>query len=131
VAEQMHPILLISRHADTRDLYGYALEQAGFACKGIPSIPDAVAQARQASPAALVVQLHPSDDPAEIGQQIREAVPRAALIGLVSMQLPVSTLKQVLASFDDVVLIPCSPDALVARLTRLLRTRNSQDQEST
>jgi DNA-binding response OmpR family regulator len=127
VGEQIQPVLLISRHADTRDLYGYALEEAGFTCKGIPSIPDAMVQARETSPAALVVQLHPTDDPAEIGLKMREAVPRAALIGLVSMQLPVSTLKQVLGSFDDVVLIPCSPDALVARLNRLLRTRNRQE----
>jgi DNA-binding response OmpR family regulator len=127
VDEQPPVVLLVSRHSDTRELYGYALGQAGFACRGVASLADAVTDAGQVASNAVIVQLHPTDDPAEVGRAVRQAVPRAALIGLVSMQLPVATLKQVLGTFDDVVLIPCSPDALVARVTRLLRTRKRQE----
>jgi hypothetical protein len=40
--------------------------------------------------------------------------------------LPVALLKHVLDHFDDVIMIPCSPDALVARVMRLQEKKRKQ-----
>lgn len=129
---QDHPraVLLVSNHPDTVELYAFALEHAGFSCRGIRTTAEALASARQSAPLAIVLHIHPSEDPAEVGRSLRQAAPLAALIGLFSMQLPLASLKHVLQSFDDVLLIPCSPDALVARLLTLLETKRRRQESA-
>jgi hypothetical protein len=61
----------------------------------------------------------PQHDAVALGALLREGRPDTVLVGLFSMQLPMSALKQLLEVFDDIVLIPCAPDALVSRIKRL------------
>lgn len=118
-------VILVTTHPDTADLYGLALEQAGFAvhCCGEPV--QALMPFEPHAPLAVVVHFRPKDDPLQIGGSLRRAWPQAVLLGLFSMQLPVAALKTVLETFDDVVMIPCSPDALIARLARLEVSRRN------
>jgi DNA-binding response OmpR family regulator len=125
--EQARGVLLVSGHPDTAELYTCALEQAGFECTGTRTADEAVAVARSTRPLAVILHVHPNQDPAAIGVSLRQAAPAAALIGLVSMPLPPPRLKEVLRSFDDVVLIPCTPDALIVRVTRLVERKRRQE----
>lgn len=125
--EPARRVFFVSGHPDTAELYATALEQAGFRCIGISSAEQAVATARQAPPLAVVLHVHPNQDPAAIGLRLRQAAPGAALIGLFSMQPPTPRLKDVLRSFDDVMMIPCSPDSLVVRVLRLVEGKRREE----
>ncbi|HSL21843.1 MAG TPA: hypothetical protein VK886_09920 [Vicinamibacterales bacterium] len=117
----------MTAHPDTADLYGLALEQAGFAVLSCNEPQQALAPRDLHAPLAIVVHFRPKDDPLQIGGSLRRAWPQAVLLGLFSMQLPVTALKNVLETFDDVVMIPCSPDALISRLARLEVGRRNQN----
>jgi DNA-binding response OmpR family regulator len=125
--ERARGVLLVSGHPDTAELYACAFEQAGFLCTGTRTEDEALAAARNATPAAVILHVHPNQDPAAIGVALRRAAPGAALIGLFSMRLPPPRLKEVLRSFDDVVLIPCPPDALVLRVMRLVERKRREE----
>jgi DNA-binding response OmpR family regulator len=75
------------------------------------------------APLAIIVQIMPHHDAAALGAMLREGRPDTMLVGLFSIQLSVTTLKTLLQVFDDVVLIPCAPDALVARIRKLERLK--------
>ena len=121
------PVVFVSNHQDTADLYAFALEEAGFAVVCAPDIASALAVIGAEPPTAIVVHFVPRNDPAAIGALLRQGRPGTVLFGLFSIQLPVKTLETVLAYFDDVVLIPCAPDALVTRLMRLEEMKRPQE----
>jgi DNA-binding response OmpR family regulator len=113
-------VFFVTSHQDTAELYGFALEHAGFATRWLKSPAHAVEACRADPPAAAVVHFAPVDDPLDVSQALRAACGRGALIGLFSMALPAATLKQVLGNLNDVLMIPCSPDRLVSRLTFII-----------
>lgn len=119
-------VIFVSNHEDTADLYAFALEQAGYAPHCSPDIHAALTVLGSSAPLAVIVHLLPRHDPAAIGALLRQGRSATVLIGLLSMQLPVETLTHVLEVFDDVVLIPCSPDALVARVAKLEQAKRRQ-----
>lgn len=125
MGESRPPVLLVTSHPDTAELYGFALEHAGFSVRCVPETDEAVDTCRAAPPLAVIVHFRPRHDPLAVGTALRQASVHAALLGLFSMQLPISTLSKVLESFDDVVMIPCAPDALVDRLTRVVQRKRT------
>ena len=116
-------VVLVTNHPDTAELYAFGLERAEFAVTPVTSTREAVRICRAAPPDAVIVHFAPAENPAEVGATLRQSNPEMILIGLFSMRLPMTTLQQVLKTFDDVILIPCPPDALVARLQRLLKKK--------
>jgi DNA-binding response OmpR family regulator len=125
--KQPRTVLFVSNHPDTAELYSFALKHAGFDCVCVETAQAAVALSRETIPGAIVLHLHPNEGPEEIGSALRQNAPGTALIGLFSVQLSSARLKQILRSFDDALLIPCTPDALVARVVRLMETRRRQE----
>lgn len=118
--------MLVTDHDDTADLYRFALEQADFSVQRYVTIDESVVASRTSAPLAIVVHCTPRHDPAAVGAVLRACNPRAVLIGLFSIQLPLTLLKRVLDHFDDVIVIPCSPDALVTRVMRLQEKKRKQ-----
>lgn len=116
-------VLLVISHGDTADLYTIALENAGYQVARAPRLSDAARACRDTTCDAVIVNVLPRDDASRMGAAFRDARPGLVLIGLLSMQLPLATLEEVLRVFDEVVLIPCAPDALVSRLDRLLQQK--------
>ncbi len=121
------PVVFVSNHQDTADLYAFALEEAGFAVVCAPDVASALAVIGADMPTAIVVHFMPRNDPAAIGALLRQGRAGTVLIGLFSIQLPVKTLETVLSYLDDVVLIPCPPDALVSRLMQLEEMKRPQE----
>lgn len=121
--ESRPPVLLVTSHADTAELYGFALEHAGFSVRCVPETDEAVDTCRATPPLAVIVHFRPKHDPLAVGSALRQASIQPALLGLFSMRLPIATLTKVLESFDDVVMIPCSPDTLIERLTKVMERR--------
>lgn len=119
-------VTLVTDHDDTADLYRLALEQAEFKVERCTSIDAAVDICRSRASMAIVVHITPRHDPASAGLMLRSANPGAILIGLFSIQLPLSTLRDVLDQFDDVIMIPCVPEALVGRIVRLQERKRRQ-----
>jgi DNA-binding response OmpR family regulator len=117
-------VVLVSNHEDTADLYSYALEEAGFAVACASDHLAALDSIAGAQPLAVVVHLFPYDDPLAIGTLLRRRAPDIVLVGLVSVQLSIATLRAALTIFDDVVMIPCAPDALVDHVRRLEKKRH-------
>lgn len=118
-------VFFVTSHQDTAELYGFALEHAGFATRWLKSPAQAVEACRADPPTAAVVHFAPVDDPLGVSVALRQACGRATLIGLFSMVLPSSTLKQVLGNLNDVLMIPCSPDRLVSRLTFIIEHKTA------
>ena len=116
-------VLLVTNHPDTAELYAFALERAGFTVNTAANPREAVRACQDAPPDVTVVHFAPAENPTDVGRTLRESSAEMILIGLFSMQLPVTTLQQLLHFFDDVILIPCPPDALVDRLQRLLEKK--------
>jgi DNA-binding response OmpR family regulator len=114
-------VFFVTGHQDTAELYGFALEHAGFAVRWLKSPAHAVEACRADPPAAAVVHFAPvrRSGRCQPGPASRPAA-AAALIGLFSMALPAATLKQVLGNLNDVLMIPCSPDRLVSRLSFII-----------
>lgn len=119
-------VTLVTDHDDTAELYSLALGRAGFDVARCTSIDAAVEACRARSPLAVVVHFTPRHDAASVGSVLRAGNPGTVLIGLFSIQLPLSTLRQVLDHFDDVIMIPCAPEALVARIVRLQERKRRQ-----
>jgi DNA-binding response OmpR family regulator len=119
-------VLLVSNHPDTAEVYSSALEAAGFSVLCAPDVEAALAVIGPDAPRGIIVDLLPRQDPVALGAMLREGRPATFLVGLLSMEIPLSALKPVLDVFDDVVLVPCSPEALVVRLLKLDRTRQRQ-----
>lgn len=120
-------VVFVSNHQDTAELYALALEAAGFSVECASDTAAALAVMGPTTPVAVVVHVLPRNDPAAIGALLRQGRPGTVLIGLFSIQLPVATLAAVLKFFDDVVLIPCAPDALVSRVVRLEEMKRRQE----
>jgi DNA-binding response OmpR family regulator len=114
-------VLLVTNHPDTADLYAFALNRAGFTVTSAATPGEALKTCHDAPPDAVIVHFAPAENPAKIGESLRQSNPHMILIGLFSMQLPMTALQHVLQTFDDVILIPCPPDALVTRLQRLFK----------
>jgi DNA-binding response OmpR family regulator len=117
-------VVLVSNHEDTADLYTYALEEAGYAVTCASDHLAALDSIARARPLAVVVHLFPYDDPLAIGALLRRRAPGIVLVGLVSVQLSMAILRAALTIFDDVVMIPCAPDALVDHVKRLDKKRH-------
>jgi DNA-binding response OmpR family regulator len=112
-------VLFVSNHPDTAELYAYALEDAGFSVQCAADIEAALAVIGSDVPSVIIVHLLPRQNPTTIGAQLRKGRSSAVLIGLMSVQLPLASLKPMLDVFDDVVLIPCTPEALVGHVIKL------------
>lgn len=120
------PVLLVCGHADTADLYKSALEHAGMATS-VTQTPDAaIALLKERQASTVVVLIGPSDDAVAIGRALREepGSADATLLALSSVQHRTDTLREVLQNFDDEMLIPCTPDALMQRIAALSRERH-------
>jgi DNA-binding response OmpR family regulator len=117
-------VFFVTGHQDTAELYGFALEHAGFAVRWLKSPAQAIEACRADPPAAAIVHFAPIDNPVDISLALRPASGRAALIGLFSMTLPSVTLKQVIGTLNDVLMIPCSPDRLVSRLSFIIEHKS-------
>lgn len=89
-----------------------------------PDAAIALLKERQAS--TVVVLIGPSDDAVAIGRALREepGSADATLLALSSVQHRTDTLREVLQNFDDEMLIPCTPDALMQRIAALSRERH-------
>jgi DNA-binding response OmpR family regulator len=111
--------MLVTDHDDTAELYTLALEHAGFAVQRFHEPAEVVRASRTTPPLAVVVHFSPRQDPAAVGVTLRSVGFRTVLLGLFSIQLPLTALRDVLETFDDVIMIPCSPEALVTRIVRL------------
>jgi DNA-binding response OmpR family regulator len=111
--------MLVTDHDDTAELYRPGLENASFAVQRCETIDEAIAACHACKPLAIVVHFTPRHDASTVGAALRSGNPGAVLIGLFSIQLSLGSLKTVLEDFDDVILIPCAPEALVARVVGL------------
>ena len=119
-------VILVTGHDDTAELYRFALERAGYDVQRYISPRDAVEACRGIAPLAVIVHFTPREDPATVGAAFRSIGLRTVLVGLFSIQLSISALRQVLETFDDVIMIPCAPDALVAHVVRLEERKQKQ-----
>lgn len=119
-------VLLVTGHDDTAELYRFALERAGYAVERYRTPVEAVEACRSLAPVAIVVHFTPRENPTAVGAAFRSLTLRTVLVGLFSIQLPISALRQVLESFDDVIMIPCTPDALVSHVVRLQERKQKQ-----
>lgn len=119
-------VILVTEHDDTAELYQLALEHAAFRVTRCRAIEEAEAACRARRPIAIVVHFAPRHDPVAAGSLLRAENPQAVLIGLFSIQLSQESLKGVLDKFDDAIVIPCSPDALVTRIVRLHQRKEGQ-----
>ncbi len=119
-------VMLVTGHDDTAELYRFALERSGYSVQRYRTPPDAVAACRRTTPLAVVVHFAPREDAVATGAALRSISLRTVLVGLFSIQLPMSALAQVLETFDDVIMIPCAPDALVTRVARLEERKQRQ-----
>jgi DNA-binding response OmpR family regulator len=118
--------MLVTPHDDTAELYRFALERAGYAVERCRTPQEALEAGRHITPLAIVVHFTPRENPAAIGAALRSLSLRTVLVGLFSIQLQMSALRQVLETFDDVIMIPCTPDALVARVVGLEERKQKQ-----
>ncbi len=118
--------MLVTGHDDTAELYRFALERAGYAVRRYRAPQDAVEDCSRIAPFAVVVHFTPREDPTAVGVALRSISLRTILVGLFSIQLPISALHRVLETFDDVVMIPCTPDALVGHIVRLQERKQKQ-----
>ncbi len=120
------PVLLVCGHADTADLYKSALEYAGIATTVTPTQSEALGLLKEQHASAVVVLIGPADDPVTIGREFRQQPGSAAatLVALSSVQHRHDTLRELLENFDDEVMIPCTPSALIERITAIARDRN-------
>jgi DNA-binding response OmpR family regulator len=117
------PVLLVCGHADTADLYKSALEHAGIATAVTPTPDEALAVLQEQPASTIVVLIGPNDDPVAIGRALREQPGSAAatLLALSSVPHRKDTLRDLLDHFDDELLIPCTPETLMARISAINR----------
>ena len=122
------PVLLVCDHPDTADLYQSALEYGGFRTSVARTPAEAVALMRQEHADAVVVLIGPGDDPVAIGRAFRAEPGSAAatLVALSSVQHAKETLRAALQSFDDAMLIPCTPETLIARISEIAKEKNRE-----
>jgi DNA-binding response OmpR family regulator len=119
-------VILVTDHEDTAELYRLALEHAGYSVQRCLTANDAVDACAVSAPLAIVVHFTPRHDAAATGAMLRSHNPGSVLIGLFSIQLQLSTLRDVLDHFDDVIMIPCVPETLVSRIVRLQERKRRQ-----
>jgi hypothetical protein len=97
-------VVLLSAHADTRELYAQIIRADGFevhVAGALENVPPRAAD-------VVVVQLHPHDDAEHIALTLRARTRCDVLIALVSFRLKIDA-----GIFDHVALVPLMPPDLV------------------
>jgi hypothetical protein len=103
-------VVLVSAHADTRELYAQIMRADGFDVH-----PASTAEDVPPGPADVaVVHLHPRDNAEDIARTLRARTEGAVLIALVSLRL--KTARDI---FDHVALVPLMPPDLVRLICSL------------
>ena len=121
---QQHSVLLVTYNDDERQLYGDALEQAGFTAIRLSDPHEALRVATVQQPAAVITRLlQPgySMDGIELTRAIKSNLPTASVpvIILTSLLQPEHRVAAFAAGCDEYLLLPVLPDDLVAVVKRV------------
>ena len=126
MASHQHSVLLVTYNDDERQLYGDALEQAGFSVTRLSDPHEALRLATSQPPAAIVTRiLQPgySMDGIELTRAIRgnDSTASVPVIIITSLLQPEHRVAAVAAGCDEYLLLPVLPDELVAVVKRVVR----------
>ena len=122
---QQHSVLLVTYNDDERQLYGDAMEQAGFSVTRLSDPHEALRRATSERPAAIVTRiLQPgyTIDGIELTRRIKadESAASVPVIIITSLWQPEHRLAAFAAGCDDYLLLPVLPDELVAVVRRVV-----------
>jgi len=125
VPPQQQAVLLVTYNDDERQLYGDALEQAGFSVTRLSDPHEALRLATLQTPAAVVTRiLQPgySMDGIELTRAIKGNASTASVpvIILTSLLHPEHRVAAHAAGCDEYLLLPVLPDDLVAVVKRVV-----------
>ena len=123
---QQQTVLLVTYNDDERQLYGDALEHAGFSVSRLSDPHEALRLATSQPPAAIVTRiLQPSYsmDGIELTRAIKGHASTASVpvIIITSLLQPEHRVAAIAAGCDDYLLLPVLPDELVAAVKRVVR----------
>ena len=126
MASHQHSVLLVTYNDDERQLYGDALEQAGFSVTRLSDPHETLRLATSQAPAAIVTRiLQPgyAMDGIELTRAIRgnESTASVPVIIITSLLQPEHRVAAVAAGCDEYLLLPVLPDELVAVVKRVVR----------
>jgi CheY-like chemotaxis protein len=115
-------VLVVEDHADTREIYAWCLEAAGWRVDTVTNGAEAISFAAAFRPDVIVMDLHMPLLDGIRATQFLKADPRTAHIPVVGCsafwQLHRDELES--AGFDDFVPKPCEPETLRDAITRLM-----------
>ena len=122
---QRQTVLLVTYHDDERQLYGDALEQAGFSVNRLSDPHEALRLATSQPPVAIVTRiLQPgySMDGIELTRAIKSNPPTASVpvIVITSLLQPEHRVAAFAAGCDEYLLLPVLPDDLVSVVKRVV-----------
>ena len=120
-----HSVLLVTYNDDERQLYGDALEQAGFSVTRLSDPHEALRLATSQPPSAIVTRiLQPgyAMDGIELTRAIRgnDSTASVPVIIITSLLQPEHRVAAVAAGCDEYLLLPVLPDELVAVVKRVV-----------
>ena len=116
-------VLIVDDYADARILLSYVLKDAGFHLIYAEDGPQAIAMAREHTPAAIVMDLNlPGMSGVEATRRIK-AEPALATIPVVAHTLSTAPLTADHDIFEAVYTKPSTPDVLVGAIQRAIRKR--------
>lgn len=119
--------LLIVNAFDERDMYAEAFRGHGFTVKTAPSAREALAAARRQKPDAIVVgALLPDLSGAELVKRLKAELAPIPVVLLTGFSDPQHGAAFRASGADLIVLKPCLPDDLLARVRELLRPGKSR-----
>ena len=125
MASHQHNVLLVTYNDDERQLYGDALERAGFSVTRLSDPHEALRLATSQPPAAIVTRiLQPgyAMDGIELTRAIRgnDSTASVPVIIITSLLQPEHRVAAVAAGCDEYLLLPVLPDELVAVVKRVV-----------
>ena len=125
MSAQQHPVLVVTYNDDEQQLYGDALEHAGFTAIRLSDPHEALRLATVQPPAAVITRiLQPgySMDGIELTHAIKSNPPTASVpvIIITSLLQPEHRVAALAAGCDEYLLLPVLPNDLVAVVKRVL-----------
>lgn len=114
-------VLLVDDYPDALEVWTFFLEASGYTVITASTGQAALQQAHERAPDAIVLDLQLPDMPGlEVGRRLRmhSATGRSTLIALTGRALTPELEEQLHGVFDAVLIKPCEPDELLARIER-------------
>lgn len=120
-------VLVVDDYPDAIEVWKLLLEASGYGVATATDGASALRVAAQHRPDAVVVDLQLPDVPGlELARMLREqTAPAARLIALTGRAITPELEQQLVQVFDDVLVKPCEPSDLLARIEGTIPSRNA------